>query len=117
MFRDVIEFLDEFSNYDPIKIQSDRPDPLAVDYLNVARAAANVGQAEETELAALRLIERLQPIADSNACPSLANWLMLNESTRILMDAAAAKLSVFTQLPDGKTTATNCLRGTFAGRA
>lgn len=103
MFRDVIEFLDEFSTNDPINIQSDKPDPLAEDYLNVARAAANVGQAEETELAALHLIERLQPIAKSSACPSLANWLMLNESTRILMDVAAAKLSVFTQPTNDKT--------------
>ncbi len=93
MFRDVIEFLDEFSTYDPIKVQSDQPDPLAEDYLNVARAAAHVGQMEETKSAALRAIARLQPIVESNDCPSLANWLMLNESTRILMDAAVLKLS------------------------
>ncbi len=52
MFRDVIEFLDEFSTYDPIKIQSDQPDALAEDFLNVARAAAQVGQTEETKAAA-----------------------------------------------------------------
>ncbi len=71
MFRDVIEFLDEFSTNDPINVQSDQPDLLAEDYLNVARAAAHVGQAEETESAALRLIARLQPIAESSNCPVL----------------------------------------------
>ncbi len=101
MFRDVLEFLDEFSNYDPIKIQSDQADPLAEDFLNVARAAAQVGQVEETKSAALRVIKRLQPIAESNDCPSLGNWLMLNESTRILMDLAAAKLSAIKQAQDG----------------
>lgn len=100
MFRDVIEFLDEFSTYDPVKIQSEQRDPLAEDFLNVARASSHVGQTEETKLSALRVIGRLQPITDSSDCRSLGNWLMLNESTRILMDVAAAKLSMFKHSQD-----------------
>jgi serine/threonine protein kinase len=103
MFRDVIEFLDEFSTYDPIKIQSDQSDPIAEDFLNVARAATHVGQSEEAKEAALRLIGRLQPITESSDCRSLTNWLMLNESTRILMNIAASNLSVFTQGQDQNT--------------
>ena len=104
MFRDVIEFLDEFSTYDPIKIQSDQLDPLAEDFLDVARAASHVGQTEETKLAAFRVIGRLQPITESSDCRSLGNWLMLNESTRILMDIAASNLYVFTQSQDRNTS-------------
>ncbi len=85
MFRDVIDFLDDFSSHDPFNLQSDQLDPLSKDYLEVARAAAHVRQNDEAQVAAGRVIARLQALVETKDNPNLANWSMLNEAARILI--------------------------------
>lgn len=87
MFQDVIAFLDEFSTYERQDSAANGLDELSEDYIRIAQSAHEVGETAEAIVAAERVVNRLSPWVDSENSVHFKNWLMLNQATRLLIDA------------------------------
>jgi serine/threonine protein kinase len=97
MFRDVIEYLDEFSRYENADATdgSTEGDVLAQDYLKVAEAAFQVGQLEEATLAANRAWTRLQDEMEKATHPVLEDWVTRNKTARLMLEISKNRKSGF----------------------
>ncbi len=101
MFRDVLEYLDEFARYERTDSGNHpaKSDRLAQDYLKVAEAAFQVGQHEEATLAARRAWSRLQDVMGTSNHAVVEDWVTRNKTARLLLDMSANRKSGFDKDP------------------
>ncbi len=95
MFRDVIEYLDEFARYEKTDSndRSTTGDRVAQDYLKVAEAAFQVGQFEEATLAAHRAWSRLLDVVKTPDHNVVEDWMTRNSTARLLQELSGNKES------------------------
>ena len=115
MFRDVIQYLDEFSVFSSPSQATDKvcvEDPIVQSYLELANAALNVGQYEEAAMAARSALVRLK----SNP--------QVESSAALLLQRSSADKTMFLALRQDRATsdvqlesyASECLRSLEAAR-
>lgn len=104
MFRDVIDFLDEFHSF-PSMAKSEDQESLAASYLAVAQFASDVGQYREAQVASQRSLAITQnvPMASKSAS------LLMNESQCCLVALIADQALQAFQPESAKTLVDKCL--------
>lgn len=91
MFRDMIDYLDEFSRYEQTHAAEDDGQSLrrlAEDYFDVAQSAFNVGQYPEAKLAAERAEQNWQKIVASGNGKRVEDLYSLSRACRLYYEIA-----------------------------
>ena len=115
MFRDVIQYLDEFSAFPTTTQATDNDrgeDPLVQSYVELANAAFNVGQNEEAVIAARSALKKLKsnPYLESSAA------LLLQRSSAARALFVALRQDGITSSEQLESYASECLHSLEAAR-
>ena len=100
MFRDVIDYLDEFAAFDDeFSKDNDDIDDISQEYLKIAETALAVGSFDEAELASKKAYERIQGIIGRRASDLANDWLLKSISERMLFLSRESRLAHDTDSP------------------